>query len=380
MGRSKTKKGISPSRNAELDFWKFFAIIIIVLHHSYMVLEEKKVIFEQGSIFVEFFFMVSGYFMALSASKKPPAETEKLGSETAAFVFKKIKTILPYYIFGSIATLVGNVAYLGFKNVFAPGKLLRVPFTVFFLEVTGIPAYNITGANWYLSAMFLSMFVLYPVLRKRNDLFLKVIAPLVSLLLYGYMLRHDGFLEGWAIWYGFVCKGLLRAIAGISLGCTCFAVSKWLEAQETGKAASALLSVVSTGGLLFSAFLLYRGFNKKSEAIIVLLFFVSLCVIASRKASVNALFQNRFCAYLGKLSMAVFLTHPACAKAMNAVAVRSETVDAFRNKSGGQIVFALVFAFLSVLLGIVCVAVCDPLEKRVKAALERKKRAKAETE
>lgn len=135
--------------------------------------------------------------MALSASKKPPAKIETLGSETVSFVFGKIKTILPYYIFGSVVTLLANVVYQGFESTFQPGKLLRAPFTVLFLQVSGIPSYNITGANWYLSAMFLSMLILYPLLRKQTDIFMKVIAPFVSIMLYGYMLRHDGFLEGW---------------------------------------------------------------------------------------------------------------------------------------------------------------------------------------
>lgn len=373
MQHSVIKKSIPLSRNAELDFWKFLAIIIIVIHHSYMVLEDKKVFFVQGSLFVEFFFIVSGYLMALSASKKPSAKTENLGSETASFVFKKIKTILPYYIFGSVATLAANIAYRGFAYIFEPGKLLRVPFTVLFLETSGIPAYNITGANWYLSAMFLSMLVLYPMLRKWNDLFIKVIAPVVSIMLYGYMLRHDGFLEGWSIWYGYACKGILRAIAGISLGTVVFSASKWLETKEIEKGTSTVLSVLSTGSMLFSVFLLCRGFNKKSEAIIVLLFFVSATVIASRKANINAIFQNRFCVYLGKLSMAVFLTHPACAKAMNAVAENFESVAAFQKTGSGEFIFAFVFTLLSVLLGIICIAVTDPVEKRIKAAYKKKK-------
>lgn len=373
MPHSRIKKGISPSRNAELDFWKFVAIIIIVLHHSYMVLENKRIFFAQGSLFVEFFFIISGYFMALSASKKPPAKIETLGSETVSFVFGKIKTILPYYIFGSVVTLLANVVYQGFESTFQPGKLLRAPFTVLFLQASGIPSYNITGANWYLSAMFLSMLILYPLLRKQTDIFMKVIVPFVSIMLYGYMLRHDGFLEGWSIWYGYACKGFLRAVAGISLGTVVFPVSKRLEKKNFDKVGLTILSVVSTGAILFSIFLLFRGFRKKSEAIIVLLFFVSLTVIASRKANINAIFQNGFCVYLGKLSMAIFLTHPACAKLMNAVAENFESIAAFRKTDPGKIVFALVFTLSSLLLGMICIAVTDPIEKKIKTALKNKK-------
>ena len=68
---------------------------------------------------------------------------------------------------------------------------------------------------WYISAMLLSMFILYPLLLLLRDKFTYIIAPLASIVIYGYLLFRVGNLatinplEG-----SFVYTGLLRGIAG----------------------------------------------------------------------------------------------------------------------------------------------------------------------
>lgn len=382
MNSLKRGKGISASRNAEIDFWKFISIMIIVLHHSYRVLGERRVFFRQGSLFVEFFFIVSGYFMALSASKMQKANIETLGSETVKFVLKKIRGILPCYIFGAIATLLGNIWLNGFDSTIMTWKLLKTPFSVLFLEMTGIPGYNITASNWYLSAMFIAMFILYPLLRYRTDLFLKVIAPVTSALLYGYMIKHDSYMGDPYLWYGFCEKGLLRAIAGLSLGCAAYAVSKWLSGKYMYKGLPTLLSIASTGSILGAIFLTYVGIGNNSQCIVILMFFVCVVIVSSRKANINPIFQNRFCAYLGKLSMAIFLTHPACARYINAIANSVEAIDNLRSLEYGDELFAAAFFIMSILLGMLALAIAEPLEKKVSLVLKnaREKGEKEENE
>ena len=224
MFKTKVFKPISLKRNAEIDFWKFISIAVVVLHHSNLVLDERRVFFKSGSLFVEFFFIISGFFMALSASKLPKSNTDTLGSETVSFIIKKIRTVLPTYIFSLVTIGIANIIRNGIETITLT-KLLKLPFSVLFLEVTGIPVYNISGSAWYLSAMFIAMFILYPILRKFGDLFTKVIAPLLSAFIYGYFMRTDGFIGDPKSWFDFGCKGFWRALAGISLGCVVFACS-----------------------------------------------------------------------------------------------------------------------------------------------------------
>lgn len=86
------------------------------------------------------------------------------------------------------------------------------------LGMAGFPMYQAIDPAWYISAMLLSMFILYPLLLLLRDKFTYIIAPLASIVIYGYLLFRVGNLatinplEG-----SFVYTGLLRGIAGISL-------------------------------------------------------------------------------------------------------------------------------------------------------------------
>ena len=66
------------SKNYEIDFVKFlFAIGIFVYHSMYLdAVNGNPKIFAKGYLGVEFFFMVSGYFMAASISKAQSNQIE----------------------------------------------------------------------------------------------------------------------------------------------------------------------------------------------------------------------------------------------------------------------------------------------------------------
>ena len=369
----KTKRGSLRTRNVEFDFWKFFAMVIIVIHHSYNLFENERIYFAYGSIFVEFFFIVSGFFMALSASKKEEAEVRTLGTETAGFIFRKLKRLLPYFVFAWITTLVSDTVYFGPKEVFSSENLLKVPFSIVFLHVSGIPMKDVVGTDWYLSAMFMSMAVIYPLLRYRSDIFTKLAAPLIAVSLYACMLRRDGYITGVLGWYGIFCKGFFRGFAGLCLGCSAFAVSKWLKEKFMYKGIPLLLSFVSTGCMVGAALLVYYGVDRKYQGTIVLMFYIAVLIIASGKASINALFGNSLCVWLGKLSMAVYLTHTSAIRWVNIAIENSSSLSSFRENRFGPPVITAVYVILSLLWGIVCIAVTEPLDKKFRAFLKKEK-------
>lgn len=376
----KKSQRIPTARNAELDFWKFFAMIIIVIHHSYNLFEKKRLFFPHGSIYVEFFFIISGFLMALSASKKPRCDVEKLGTETVGVILGKLKRLLPYYIFGWITMLISDIAYFGADKVFTADHLLRVPFSLTLLHVSGIPMQDVVGTDWYLSAMFMAMAVLYPILRRWNDIFIKIAAPLIAIAAYAFMINRDGYVVGFMEWYGVFCKGFFRGIAGISLGCSAFAVSRWLRRQFMYKGVPLLLSFVSTGCMLCTAALMYFEIRGVYQGTVVLLFYIAVVIIASRTASINAVFQNKFCVKLGKLSMAVYLTHISLTRWINLAVENSETLLNFRKSEPGPPVLTAVFVVLSLVFGMVCIAVTEPIEKKLKELLKNQKQKQLTSE
>lgn len=369
----KISSGRRTARNAEFDLWKFFAMLIIVLHHSYGIFGNKRLYFAYGSIFVEFFFIVSGFFMAVSASKKENDNPKALGTETVGFIFGKIKRLFPYLVFAWVSAFVAEVVCLGVKEVFTLENFLTVPFTMTFLNVSGIPSKDVIGTTWYLSAMIMSMAIIYPLMRRWQDVFSKIAAPLIAVSLYAIMIKKDGYITGRLGWYGIFCKGFFRGFAGISLGCSAFAASQWLEKKFMYKGVPLLLSVADFGCMLGSAFLVYRNIDRQYHGAVVLMFYIAVVIIASRKASVNRLFHGELFSKLGKLSMAVYLTHPAVIKWLNFAIEKSDVLQQFRKSRFGPPVLTAGLVLLSLAFGAVCIAVTQPLEKKIKTFLKKEK-------
>ena len=83
--------------NGIISIWKFlFSLMIVVLHCDVLAGSNDKVILSGGSIAVEFFFITSGYLMAVSAFKNK--SQNNIVSDTWHFLWKKIKAIFPYVL------------------------------------------------------------------------------------------------------------------------------------------------------------------------------------------------------------------------------------------------------------------------------------------
>lgn len=68
-------------RNYTLDFLKFvFAIIVMLFHSNSLTSDQGQMIFLNGRIGVEFFFLVSGCLMCESAVRQTDRQTDSLDS------------------------------------------------------------------------------------------------------------------------------------------------------------------------------------------------------------------------------------------------------------------------------------------------------------
>ena len=158
-----SKTGIN-KRNGDIDFLRFFFAIGIVIFHFGITFHKTG--FSNGYIGVEFFFIVTGYLMAMHANNlnQKRESITGVGNETWIFIINKIKQFYKYYIcviliqifvidllihrisFGAILTMV-------LKGI--PNYLL-----VYMGLNFGSEGFSITGM-WYLSSMIIALFLLY---------------------------------------------------------------------------------------------------------------------------------------------------------------------------------------------------------------------------
>ena len=171
--------------NGALDFWKFvFCLVILVFHVGEVYGGKHGYLLEWGRYAVEMFFIVSGYFMCVSAAKAEERHTGiSLGKETFGFALHKIRRILPAYLYCYALGLcvwfveVGRYVYLkeGIIGLFI--AIVKMIPNFLLLSMSGVQGTQVVMITWYISAMLIAMLVIYPLLRKYKDTYTLIIAP-----------------------------------------------------------------------------------------------------------------------------------------------------------------------------------------------------------
>ena len=189
------------------------------------------------------------------------------------------------------------------------------------LWMSGLGTTIINGSSWYISAMILSMLVLYPIMIKYFDLFVRVIAPAVAIFVYGWLSQKYGFLNHYSSWVGFTYSGMLRAIAALSLGCVCWGVAQWLKGFRFKKTGKCLLSVIE----ISCYFLVVVGANVGGEKLLsflmVLLLAVAIPITFSKQSLTGTVFDKKICYWLGNFSLVLYLNHITVRKVFQKLAL-----------------------------------------------------------
>ena len=295
--------------NGVISIWKFIFAIEILLHHLIYLRPEGNTLAHFGcaSIGVDFFFMVSGWLLAKKAeSEWKRGDGRPLYEATWSFLLGKIKGVFPYVLFSWLI-------FLGITLIVVkPGTMsvLMSTLDLTFLLAAIKPDYNILGGCWYLSAMMISMLLIYPLEKKYRKNFSLIIAPLFAVFFGGYMLQNCPSLRDWKASTGHMHVGLLKAIFEISLGTTAYELSEKLKDIRFKKAGKMLLSLAELGSLGFVLFMnLWYNDVRKYDALWILLIFFGVSVAFSGRTFFFEICCNRVFYYLEKLSTALYLNN-----------------------------------------------------------------------
>ena len=349
-------------RNGEIDFWKFVASFFIVLFHTRTFYEPD--LFPSGfSMAVEFFFVVTGYFFAASVYRDArPYDRKTIGSRTGAFLLHKIDGFilcfaLCFAISAAACVYQNDVrAYLhadALTNIFFEFTLLS--------NVTGTPC-NIIPADWYLSAMLISLFLLYPLFRRNKDLFSAYVAPVLGFGGLGYLLAVYGVIGNEAPG-SFPPKNVVRAVCGICLGITSYRAAAWLKEKRLSPFGEYLCTA---GAMLFAFFTFASLFfiKGRSQSLVVVFSAVFVALSASGHSAFAGLFPAAICRRLGEFSLSLYLSHTAVRSFLLGLKARRSVLDPYFTNGNRQWTGVLLYLGLSVLLAL-AVTVLTKLLRRV---------------
>ena len=316
-GKKKYNTGSQESRNAIIEFLRFiFASFIIffhagadagVLNQRYSIWGGVEVsFFKFGYLGVEFFFVVSGFLMAKAVNKVSGMACNNLGYETARFLHHKVKAIMPVYCVACV--FVSSYFLLYGKDISFLYE--RIP-SIFLLQRTGVVEKEFIGLAWYLSSMIIGMAIIYPILRKHYELYTMCIGPVIGVLVIGYLIHETGYLGGVSDWLGITYKCNYRAIAELSLGTTCYEISRRALQKQDRKRSSrfawSVITIIVLGIVLFNICGTDRRYNDGIILLLICLFVVTVFGKMGLISSSKHIIESKLLCYLGKLSMPLFL-------------------------------------------------------------------------
>lgn len=297
--------------NGEIELLRFVFAIGVVLVHSRNLFGEEWRYFLKGSFGVEFFFIVTGFFLAKSVSKKNEGGIPRnLVKETLQFISKKVCAI---YIELMLAAVFGLI-FIFLTSTLPKKEVLliffqSIPYDYLLLFATGFWKNNINVPVWYLSTMLLCTAIYYLILRMTPEWLKKIGIPIVSMCLLGWMIKESGSILGPVIWTGLTFRGNIRGFAEIGIGITTYFVVQELgniTFSKISKIAFAIFKWISL--IVIIRWICVGSTNKLLPLYFVLLVF-SLVIVFSQQAFDSKIYQNRGCYYIGQISMPLYLCH-----------------------------------------------------------------------
>lgn len=299
---------MTQNRNGTIEILRFIFIWVVVCYHATPMFSFSK-FFTGGFMAVEFFFILSGFFMAAHADKKAPATQP--GQDVFDFLKHKISGIYPAFLICFITAFIVRECFE--TTQISSRFLYRVIYSfgeLGFLQMAGFPAYCATGVGWYLSALFLSMLLLYPLLRKYESAFIFIVAPLLSIFLIGFMVRTTGNVNvPDYLYFGVVYKGMLRGVADICLGCMGFYLCRYWKNLSWTRAGKRALTFVEVFCYAAGLFMIAASHVRPFSVFVVVLFTLGSAATMSGKTLLAGKLDGKISLFLGELSVAVFFSH-----------------------------------------------------------------------
>ncbi|MCR5208313.1 MAG: acyltransferase [Eubacterium sp.] len=303
---------MSTKRNGKIELMRFVFCAVVILFHCNNTIGIKLSapfeFFGRGRIGVEFFFLVSGYFLADSAARS--GEVKNIPFETKRFMYKKLRTVLPYHLAVYVICLSLSLA-VGERST--KESLLFILDTLpnfFFIQGSGIYRQRLIGPEWYVAAMLITMLIIYPFALRYKKYFTQLACPVIAVLSIGFMIHTDGKLGGaqrWLLNDSFP-KAYLRAFAEICGGAFCFELSNRLKRQSFRTPQRIALTAAEILCYAFPLAYTVSNLPYYYEAYAYYSLAAAVTLSLSEVTYFSKCFNNRLIYLLGRLSITLYYT------------------------------------------------------------------------
>ena len=294
-------------RNSYIELERFLACLGILFYHVGVM--------KTGWIFVEFFFLLTGYFTIRHFETRRKQDQLTGTWYPLTYTFQKFKAVFPYTTIGILLVWVVNIFRWHLTGSGILKWLLYLPTNLLLLSgfgvqtggfeiQEGVAAPNMINPHlWYICCMLTVMLLvafLFMYMKKSRAL----ICVLLPLICYGMIILADGTLDGWHENFLGIFACDLRALGGILFGAFGWYAAEWLRKKKWSSRIRLLLTLVEILSFVF-VFALSWVSSLSFDMLKVLLLFLSVVLSMSYQTYTSGWNWGLF-RFLGKLSLPVY--------------------------------------------------------------------------
>ena len=229
----KTNEADSTQKNYAFEFYRFlFACIIFILHFwGYGEFKSPNTAFHGGYLGVEFFYLLSGFFMMEKVKKvqenvTPPPENAEL--LTVKYFLTRVKKLMPQY-------WISIVVLLLVQQLINPNFNLKKGVLKGFTDLFGLQIFWLFGKInyqlWFISGLLWAGTLVYYLLLKKRDFSVYIFFPMGLLIFLGFLAKnvgHIALIDNKILFLG----GFFRAFFEIGFGCVLYLIYEKADNQK----------------------------------------------------------------------------------------------------------------------------------------------------
>ena len=270
-----------------IEAWRFLAAILLLIHHGRMF-DYPTPHFYMGWIYVEFFFMLTGYFTMKHFSNVEYNSFENIARSSIQYTFIKFIKFIPYTTSAIFITyLVVN------KGNYNGNNIINMV-----LEMTLLyPGDIVLGPIWFLRVLII-VFPLFCILCQiKSKSLIYILSFLYTILYYNFTgVLHEQYFPG----------NIFRAIAGLLLGVLVYGISENIKRMHLHKYQEFLLNILEV--VLYVIVFVLTYTNRICFLFILACMFGANIIFFSEKTYTSG-FSSRVVDYFGKISMVIYIIH-----------------------------------------------------------------------
>lgn len=257
-----------------------------------------------GYLAVDFFFIVSGYFLMQQWEKEQIRNLEiSAGFSTWCFVKSRFLRLLPEYLlaFITLAILLICLQQMSIKQIMINGF-----WEILMLRLSGLGS-GINGIFWFVSALLLGSAIVWFLLCKFKDDYIYFGIPTLFLLINAYFYQKYGYVDLTSSNFSFIVSdGLLRAIAEIGLGCICYKVSIYIKQKMNGRfrGRQTILELIL---FCFIVAIMWRTRRDAKDFIMIAMIAAFIILIMQNNSYLSKFLNNKISFFLGVISYGLYL-------------------------------------------------------------------------